>query len=1023
MTKQFLIYTLGLFLAMPQFISANEQEKGDQIVRVISSLPGDNPFDDPGHAEPNPNDPNQNLTVSPITDANNQLRNLFEYVPNPNSPSIKFFYQLGAHIIDSAYFDTQCALPTDCDTWFYAYKELSWCAYDTTWMESDTSVYARACDVYSDTITFGIIDWKYNTLISESLYDGWYFGYDEDNIQLYTLSNYSDAYLIGEIFMSSPLIASSQTSSPVFKIDPSFVFSDIFFWDQIGGFYRLFIDFDDGNGPQMINPSTTTYHPKTYNTAGYHVLKTTVRLANDTSVILKSSNSGFIVSSTPAPSGDCADLSHLFPGLRVYQYDPLCRNDNTDDKIIFILAGYNPFSIFKTHTRGAAKLRETYLLEGHREVLRQFGYTFVLVEWEDANRPIEDNATYVMNLLEYYKCNKTGDEQFVLIGESMGALVGRYALTYMESPYYISPNDCCLNTKHNVRLFISNDGPHLGANIPMSIQEFLASINEDSDFMMYVNDFANAILQKNIDAGVVALKGNSVQQMLLYHYSTQYGGSYSAHSDHSDLLDDLDDIGGYPQLCKNVALSNGSLLGYNQQRCYSPSDAGQFRLPNDTLLALDFDLGFRVLGFQLTNKFSTVLRTNPDNVSGQLLKVYISTEYALISMLLGDIKIVANETAHVNISKSGYNLEPYCVSAGGAVWFPTSGYIGETHNMDLGLLGLMLKPNGLSAAGYYVSTSGQLSVGGYVGIPWLGGIIGSLEASTSGLGFCLVPVQSAFCYDPGNWDLDKDYTVLTTTTMFSNTFFDVLSGIPEGDEAYRYNGIHTNYRNEEFENQITQDEYYYHYYQHVNDGPCEQTISRILNREVGDEELFIDNGQLYGAASYSALIQLYVNVPHPYYNFDGQVSTTYKIPGMYCRTNRPFDIYSSGYATFQSLYRPDCQNLLGAYDEYETPFVACCNIRYNEPNPDNDQREQTDRYDVIVYPNPIGLGESLRVTSDMPITMASISDLTGQRVINLPTREENGTIFITIPSTIPTGCYNLCLTNEEGVASTLLFVY
>ena len=960
-------------------------------------------------------------TPSPITDANSQLRHLFQYIPNPNSPNVKFFYQLGAHIIDSAYFDTHCPLTTDCDTWFYAYKELKWCAYDTTWMESDTAIYRRACNVYSDTITFGIMDWKYNTLIPESLYDGWYFGYDEDNLQIYTLSNYSDAYQVGEIFMSSPLIASSQTNSPIFKISPQFIFSTNDDLDYMISLYDCYIDFDDGLGPQLVSLSTANYHQVTYSVSGYHVLQTTIRLHSDTSVIVKRSNSGFIVSSTPASLGDCSDLSHLFPGLKVYQYDPLCHNANTGEKIIFILAGYNPKSIFKTHVRKAATLYNDYIVKGNREVLRQFGYTFVLVEWENANRAIETNAGYVMNLLEYYKCHKYGDEQFVLIGESMGSLVGRYALTYMESPYYISPNDCCLNTKHNVRLFISNDGPHLGANIPISVQEFLASIDADSDFMMYVNDFANAIFQKTIDADVLALNSASIRQMLLYHYSTENNSNYTAHIDHDNFLEALDDIGGYPHLCKNVALSNGSLLGYNQQRCYNPSNAGSFRHPNDTLLALDLELGFRVLGFQLTNKFSTILRTNPDYIYGPLLKVNISTEYALISMLLGGIKIIADENTHVNISKSGYGLEPYCVSSGGAVWLPESGYIGETHNMDLGLLGLMLKPNGLAAAGYYVSSSGQLSIGGIVGIPWLGGIVGYFDAYTSGLGFSLIPVQSAFCYDSGNWDLDKDYTVLSTTTMFNNTFFDVLSGIPDKDNAARYNGLHTNYRNEVFTNQLSIDTIYQLQYEIRNN--CDNVESRILNREVGDEELFVDNGRLYGVASYSALIQLYVNAPHPYYNFDGQLSTTYKIPGMYCRTNHLFDIYGSGYATFKSLYRPDCQNLLGAYDEIEVPFLNCCDSRTEDPNQSCDHQENKAKHSVIVYPNPIGLGESLQIKSNMPLTTISLSDISGQGVINLLAREENGTIFVTIPSSIPTGCYNLEISSEDNLFSTILFIH
>lgn len=966
--------------------------------------------------------------IGPITDANNQLRHLFEYVPNPNSPNVKFFYQLGAHIIDSAYFDTQCSLTTDCDTWFYAYKELRWCAYDTTWMESDTSVYHRAYDVYSDTITFGIMDWKYNTLMPESLYDGLYFGYDESNVQLYTLSDYSDAYLVGEIFMSSPLVASSQTSSPVFKIDPSFVFADLQFFDYLNSlFYKLYIDFDDGHGPQMINPSTTTYHPKTYYTQGYHVLKTTVRLANDTSVVLKSSNSGFIVGSIEDDSGDWTNLTELFPGLKVYQFDPLCSNDSQDDKIIFILAGYNPSSLIKNKERTPSKLREDYLIAGNRNVLRQFGYTFVLVDWEDTHLSIEDNAAYVMDLLEYYKCNKVGDEQFVLIGESMGSLIGRYALTYMESPYYVSHNDCCLNTKHNVRLFISNDGPHLGANIPLSLQEFLYAYTTNSAVKEFTNDVANVLLNMTLEEELLDLNGTSLQQMLLYHYTTGSNGHYSDHEERDIFLRALDEIGWYPKLCKNVALSNGSLLGYNQQQCFDHEDAGLLRHPNDTLIDLCIEGGFRVLGFDLSHQVSITARTNPDNVYGPLLNINIETEYALVSMLLGGITVASYKDQHANIAKYGYDLEPFCVSPGGAVWlsFSHPGYLGEFPNLTLGVLGLPIDPNGTLFSGGLSMSLGYISGGLNIGIPWLGGVNLSINARTNGAGFCLVPIQSAFCYDYGTWDLDKDYTSLTTTTMFNNTFFDVLSGIPDCDDAGRYNGIHTEYRNEVFTNQKTQNSYYQNYYRsHPQcDGPYEEVESCILNREVGDEELFIDYGRLYGIASYSALIQLYVNVPHPYYNFDGQLSTTYKIRGMYCRTNQSFDIYGSGFATFQSNLHPVCSNLLGAYEEIESSFVACGRNILNEQNQDNDQQEQTTVFTATVFPNPIGLGEPLQITSNKPITTASISDITGLRVTSLPIIDENGTFFVTIPTTIPTGCYNLCLANEEGAISTLLFIY
>ncbi len=47
MTK-FLVLALGLILSMPMFLTANEEEVEIQLVEVMGTLPGDDPFDGPG---------------------------------------------------------------------------------------------------------------------------------------------------------------------------------------------------------------------------------------------------------------------------------------------------------------------------------------------------------------------------------------------------------------------------------------------------------------------------------------------------------------------------------------------------------------------------------------------------------------------------------------------------------------------------------------------------------------------------------------------------------------------------------------------------------------------------------------------------------------------------------------------------------------------------------------------------------------------------------------------------------------
>ena len=56
---KFLALALGLILAMPMFLTADEPEVEILLVEVMGSLPGDDPFDGNGGVGINPTDPNQ----------------------------------------------------------------------------------------------------------------------------------------------------------------------------------------------------------------------------------------------------------------------------------------------------------------------------------------------------------------------------------------------------------------------------------------------------------------------------------------------------------------------------------------------------------------------------------------------------------------------------------------------------------------------------------------------------------------------------------------------------------------------------------------------------------------------------------------------------------------------------------------------------------------------------------------------------------------------------------------------------
>ena len=52
----------------------------------------------------------------PLSEANQQLRNMFSLVNHPTN----FLYDRAAHIIDEAYYNTNCTIPTNYSIWYFA---------------------------------------------------------------------------------------------------------------------------------------------------------------------------------------------------------------------------------------------------------------------------------------------------------------------------------------------------------------------------------------------------------------------------------------------------------------------------------------------------------------------------------------------------------------------------------------------------------------------------------------------------------------------------------------------------------------------------------------------------------------------------------------------------------------------------------------------------------------------------------------------------------------------------------------
>ena len=164
---------------------------------------------------------------------------------------------------------------------------------------------------------------------------------------------------------------------------------------------------------------------------------------------------------------------------------------------------------------------------------------------------IQRNAMILIELISQINTDKSGNEELVIVGPSMGGLISRYALRYMEQN----------SLDHETRLFISWDTPHNGANIPINIQYLI-------NYFAEVNG-GNEDLQASIAS---TLGSPASKEMLIDHYSAHLESGSTYEQDDNVLLPigaanfrdafqaEIDAMG-FPQQTRNISITNGSKLG------------------------------------------------------------------------------------------------------------------------------------------------------------------------------------------------------------------------------------------------------------------------------------------------------------------------------------------------------------------------------------------------------------------------------------------------------------------------------
>lgn len=171
-------------------------------------------------------------------------------------------------------------------------------------------------------------------------------------------------------------------------------------------------------------------------------------------------------------------------------------------------------------------------------------YDIIYINWESGADYLQRNAYLLQDIIKYVNSRKAesgSTEPNVVLGQSMGGVIARYALRDMENR----------NEDHQTRLYISQDAPHQGAHIPQAV-------------LIAANDVAYDVPREYFALASRKTMRNNVRAMLQAAGTQQLVKEVN---ESSGLFDnwqqELRDMG-YPQKTRNIAMSNGSGCGLKQ---------------------------------------------------------------------------------------------------------------------------------------------------------------------------------------------------------------------------------------------------------------------------------------------------------------------------------------------------------------------------------------------------------------------------------------------------------------------------
>ncbi|MEO8234338.1 MAG: T9SS type A sorting domain-containing protein [Flavobacterium sp.] len=470
-----------------------------------------------------------------------------------------------------------------------SYKELELSDTKKRFRNSDLIKSEMRLETTSEVVKIGLIHTDFE-IISKKTYDEGLIKITNNvvtrNSNAYIFDKYSNTII-------APLTLRKKGVETTFQLD-----SKMFVNTTSNKITSIKADFGDGRG--LVNVSFDKNISVVYPSEGQKEIVFNILFANGDLKVRKSSltvtysnedtlrlfrRAPTLITATRNPDLAIYGATDFSPGK--CEYEVFLSPDGILDKPIFVVDGFDP-----SDSRNTAAVYNllTYTDAGGitrnlgDKVRAEEGFDVVIVNFptytDAANKVIdggadfiERNALSLVTVIELINSQKIGTEQNVIIGPSMGGLVSRYALRYMEQN--------SLNPQ--TRLWVSFDSPHYGANVPIGLQHlfnYFAYGYGDVDAVkplvdgMLRSPAARQMLVDHFDAHTTSIVGVSDPRVPTTGLPLTPTGAPGYRNNFQNRINTM----GFPQTTRNVSMTNGS--GVN----------AKFKAKNGTDILPGFDL-------------------------------------------------------------------------------------------------------------------------------------------------------------------------------------------------------------------------------------------------------------------------------------------------------------------------------------------------------------------------------------------------------------------------------------------------